>query len=310
MRKGFAVSFIVVLLFAGGYFYYVAQAICPIPLTYTIGDIDPSFDLSFDEAKLVITEAESAWEDATGQNLFTYRDDADFTINFVYDERQATTDAEGNFKEKLDKTQSVTDAINRRYNQLVTEYDRLQVEYSKKVARYEKNLAAYNTQVEALNAQGGADPEEYAVLQERKDDLDVEREELNTLSRQLNNLVDEINRVGEQGNRLIEAYNRGVQEYNDTFGTSREFTQGTYSSDKRIDIYAFQDMDELRVVLAHEFGHALSLEHVGNEKSLMYFLMGKQPVPPVPSTEDMEEFNRVCASKSLWDTIKLSFTKS
>lgn len=306
MRNSFIILLVVTLLFGGGYFYYVAQAICPIPIGYSIGSIDDEFSITFDEAKLVLAEAESVWEDATGQNLFSYSDESDLTINFVYDERQAQTDAEGDFKDKLDKTQSAADVINQTYEELVATYDELQIKYREKVDSYEANLAAYNAQVEALNAQGGASEEQYAVLEERKNELDAERKELNTVSEKLNELVSEINSISDRGNRLVETYNRGVSEYNDTFGGGREFTQGTYNIEGEINIFAFVDMEELRLVLAHEFGHALSLDHVANERSIMYFLIGAQPQELELSDEDLAEFARVCSEMSMWDTIKIS----
>lgn len=305
MRSGFSILLIVIILFGGGYFYYVAQAVCPAPLAYSVGEVDESFGITFDEIRLALSDAESVWEDATGQNLFIYDEEAEFTVNFIYDERQEYTDAEGNFKEKLDKTQNVSDAIGQTYSTLVANYNDLQIDYSDQVERYEKNLATYNARVEELNQSGGAKPEEYETLQERKSELDTKQTSLNGLSEQLSALVKEINAIGDRGNILVETYNRGVQEYNHTFGESHEFTQGTYSSDNRIDIYTYADTDELRLVLAHEFGHALSLDHVSNEKSVMYFLIGEQPVQFAPTEEDMDEFIRVCSKKSFWDTIKV-----
>ncbi len=303
MRSTLTIILFITILFGGGYFYYIAEAICPAPLPYAIGSIDDSFDLSIDEARLAISEAESVWEDATGQNLFTYDPAAKFTINFVYDERQQLTDAEGNFKERLDHTESVSDGISETYEQLVATYNDLQISYGDNVEKYERNLAAYNTQVQQYNEEGGAPANVYEVLQERKEDLDVEQNELNGLSKQLNTLVEEINAIGEQGNRLIETYNRGVAEYNSSFGDHREFTQGTYSSEGRIDIYAFADDQELRTVLAHELGHALSLDHVANESSIMYFLIGEQDDPLELTQNDIEEFVRVCSNTGVWDTI-------
>ena len=307
MRSGFLILLMSVLLFGGGYFYYVAQAICPAPLEYAIGEIDPSFDLTTDGVRLALSDAESIWEDATGQNLFTYNPEAKFTVNFIYDERQEYTDAEGNFKQKLDQTQSASDRLNATYANLVENYDELQKVYSQRASRYETNLSAYNTQVEQYNQEGGVTEELYAALQERKEELDTQQVSLDTLSDQLNELVGQINNIGDRGNVLVETYNRGVREYNHTFGESREFTQGTYSSDKRIDIYAYTDKQELRLVLAHEFGHALSLDHVANEKSIMYFLIGEQPGTFTPTQEDMDEFIRVCSKKSFWSTIETSF---
>jgi len=309
MRSSISIFLMTTVLFAGGYFYYVAQAICPVPLEYSIGEIDEGFGITFEEAKLVIAEAESVWEDVTGQNLFTYNKDAKFSINFVYDERQAVSDAEGSFKDKLDQSKEVTESVNTRYQRLLEEYDELQVMYSKQVERYDTNISAYNAQVEDLNTHGGANETQYATLQERKVELDAERKALDTLSTKLNRLVGEINKVGDQGNHLIETYNRGVVEYNDTFGESREFTQGTYSTDGRIDIFAFDSQDELRLVLAHELGHALSLDHVPNEKSIMYFLIGSQPTALSPTAEDVSEYVRVCSQWSIWDTITQTLNK-
>jgi uncharacterized phage infection (PIP) family protein YhgE len=303
MRSSLTVILFVTILFGGGYFYYIAQAICPVPLGYAIGYIDDSFDLTLDEARVAISAAESIWEDATGQNLLTYDPDAKFTINFVYDERQQITDAEGNFKERLDHTESVSDGISDTYERLVATYNDLQIGYGDTVEKYERNLAAHNTQVQQYNEEGGAPKEVYEVLQERKDELDVEQEELNGLSEQLNVMVEEINSIGNQGNRLIETYNKGVAEYNSSFGDHREFVQGTYSSDGRIDIYAFADEQELQTVLAHEFGHALSLDHVADEESVMYFLIGEQLTPLELTENDIKEFVRVCSNTTVWDII-------
>jgi uncharacterized phage infection (PIP) family protein YhgE len=299
----------IVVLFGGGYFYYVAQAVCPAPLEYSIGEIDESFHLPFDDLRLALSDAENVWEDATGQNLFIYNPEAKFTVNLIYDDRQAYTDAEGRFKEKLDKTQSASDAINQTYSKLVASYDELQSVYNKEVSSYQKELQAYNAQVEQYNNEGGVTEDVYNLLQERKQELDSKQETLNELSAKLNAMVKEINEIGDRGNVLVETYNKGVNEYNTTFGESREFTQGTYSSDKRIDIYTYEDLDELKLVLAHEFGHALSLDHVSTENSIMYFLIGQQPQDFAPTKEDMNEFIRVCSKKSFWSTIKASFNK-
>jgi len=306
MRSGFIIFLMVTILFGGGYFYYVAQAVCPAPLAYSIGEIDDSFDVSFDDVRLALSDAESVWEDATGQNLFIYDPASSFTVNFIYDERQQFTDAEGSFKEKLDQTQSVSDTISETYSRLVATYNDLQITYSDQVESYERRLAAYNAQVAQYNEDGGVTEDVFDSLQKRKEVLDVEQDSLNQLAQELNTLVKKINDIGNRGNVLVETYNKGVQEYNNTFGESREFTQGTYSTDRRIDIYTYASNDELRLVLAHELGHALSLDHVTNEQSVMYFLIGEQPKEFSPTDEDMAEFIRVCSKKGIWDTMKES----
>ncbi len=304
MRSSLSFTLIITVIFASGYFFYTALAICPIPITYRIGELDDRFNLTKDEARLAVTEAESVWEAATGKNLFTYDVKSDFTVNFVYDERQAFSEAEDTYRAKLDTAEQVTETISAEYTELVASYDELQVTYKSKVAAYESHLADYNETVERYNQAGGAPTDEYRKLQAEKRSLDVGQRELEVLRTNLNQLVDEINLISEQGNKIVARYNDGVATYNDTFGQSREFTQGTYSSEGRIDIYTFVDKTELRLVLAHELGHALGIDHVTGSTSLMYFLISDQPAELTLSETDLEVFASVCGEGSRWDTIE------
>lgn len=305
MRRGFTIVLFASLIFGGGYFYYIAQAVCPTPLSYSLGSIDERFNISRDEARLVISEAESVWEDATGRNLFSYEEEGKLGINFEYDDRQKLVTTEDAFKEKLDATEDLSTEVGNTYQTLVAEYDKLKVTYSKKVSAYEKNLQAYNGEVERYNKEGGAPEAAYVSLSQQKEKLDTEQKSLNELSNSLNVLVKEINTIGEKGNSLVKTYNQGVGVYNKTFGEPREFTQGDYSN-STIQIYTFEDREQLKLVLVHEFGHALSLGHVEGEKSSMYYLIGEQPPVTTLSAEDVGEFNRVCGETSMWQKLKLS----
>lgn len=303
MRRSFGLTLIIVMLFASGYFYYTARAICPVPIAYRIGELDPRFMLSNDEARLAIGEAESLWEDTTGQNLFTYDADADFTINFIYDERQATADKEQSYRAALDETERANASLGEEYAKLVKTYNELQLSYESDVASYEQRLAKFNATVADYNKTGGAPATVYDRLKDDENALARDRKKLDATQRELESLVQQINEVGERGNILVNSYNKTVATYNEAFGEPREFTEGTYHSDGRIDIYAFKDRAELKVVLAHELGHALSLDHVDGTKSVMYFLIGEQPENLVLSAADIAQFAAVCGQQNLWDTI-------
>lgn len=307
MRSGFSILLIVTVLFAGGYFYYIAQAVCPVPLSYRIGDLDERFNLSEEEARLAVATAEGVWEDATGRNLFTYDPDADFTINFVFDERQALSDAEQDFKNQLDRTEGQNEQIAAEYEALVAEYNELKAAYTSAAAVYERKLEDYNDTVSKYNAAGGAPKDAYEKLENTKDELDQERRALNKQTAQLNDLVAEINQVGDKGNQVIETYNEGVATYNQTFGQPREFTQGDYQGD-HINIYTFSDRAELELVLTHELGHALHLGHVEGSTSIMYYLIGDQSRELTPTESDLAEFTHVCGSGagSFLERLKIS----
>ena len=308
MRKGFAVLLTVSILFGGGYFYYIAQAVCKIPITYTLGTIDERFDLTAEEARLALADAESAWEDATGKNLFSYEEDGDLVINFTYDQRQEFVEAENELKDKLDATENISEAIGETYATLVEQYSNLEITYKDRVEAYERKLNRYNQEVEEYNSQGGAPAEVYAQLELQKEELSDELRQLRVLEDKLNKLVEEINSVGEKGNSIINTYNKGVNVYNKTFGESHEFTQGDYRHNE-ISIYTFEDPTELKLVLIHEFGHALSLDHVENERSVMHYLIGAQPSTLELTEEDLDEFDRVCGEKNLWEKLTWALSR-
>lgn len=50
--------------------------------------------------------------------------------------------------------------------------------------------------------------------------------------------------------------------------------QGLYYADG-IDIYFFEDKDDLRITIAHELGHALGIGHTDDPATLMYPLKSK-----------------------------------
>lgn len=58
------------------------------------------------------------------------------------------------------------------------------------------------------------------------------------------------------------------------------------------------------MVLAHEFGHSMSLDHVDNDESIMYYLMGGQPDSLEPSNEDLASFATICGDKSAYESLR------
>lgn len=292
------------VVLAGTYWYTNVAAVCRTPISYSIGELDSRFHLSESQARTAVSDAEAVWEDATGRNLFTYDPDASFKINFVYDERQQTTDTESVLRKLLDRKAEVNQDFESQYDELVGRYRELESEYHDQKAAYEQRLDAYNQKVDEFNQAGGAPPKEYQKLEDERKALETEEAELQTQVKKLNTLVDQINNIGAKGSELVDEYNQNVNTYNEQFGTEREFTQGDYEGNK-INIYTFKNRNELVTVLAHEFGHALHLDHVDNEKSVMYYLMGGQTIPPGLTAEDLGEFSDVCGyDDGFWSKLR------
>jgi hypothetical protein len=291
-----------VLLFVGGltvivlgnYWFNPYMPMCRLPVEYSIGTFDDRFGINRDEAVSALREAESIWERALGRDdIFTYTDGSRLKVNFSYDERQREAEAAERAREDLSTRGDANEVLVELHKKLVEEYDTYALEHQTRLTYFEAKQATYNAEVERYNREGGAPPEAYARLEKTRAELDQERLEINALSKTLNDLVDQINVVGEKGNELVGEYNDRVRDFNDDFAHGHEYTQGDYNA-KEINVYSFVNRDELVLVLGHELGHALSIGHVENSQSLMYYLMKEQPDPPTLSTEDIAAFRELC----------------
>ncbi len=286
----------------GAFYFYQLPAICSVPYTYRLGELDERFGLSQEEARAILARAETVWEGPLGRELFVYDEESSFPVNFIYDSRQAFAEAEYGFREELDSAREVSAEVRERYESLLAEYEVQKERYDRQVRDFERRLSAYNASVASYNASGGAPPDAFAELEAEKKYLDSEERAISRLAQSLNSLVDEINEVGETGQLLVRQYNEDVGTYNRTFGEARQFTQGDYRG-QEINVYTFSDRDELTLVLAHEFGHMLGIDHVEGRESIMYNLIGEQPRNLALSSSDNQAFVETCEAKSWQDRI-------
>ncbi len=288
---------VLTLVGSGVYFYTAYVPVCNVPVSYRLGSLDVRFNVTHEQAKAYLTQAEKVWEDAAGRNLFDYDDAATFPVNFIFDDRQGRTIAEEAVRQALDQKESTSATVAAEYKSLSAKYATLKSAYEKDAATYEAALDSFNDKVAGYNAAGGAPEKEYAKLKIEEKALATTERALQTRAAELATLAKSINELSEKGNQLIAQYNAGVADYNTHFGGAHEFTQGDYQGTD-INIYKFSSDNELGRVLAHEFGHALGLGHVEGTTSIMYYLMEKQPQFPVLTTEDRAALNAVCSARS------------
>lgn len=293
MRPIFGILALVALLFGVSSWYLQTAAICPVPISYRLGDFDERFLITKEAAAQVLADAERVWEEALGRDLFVYDENSTFAVNFIFDERQQLARTEEEWRMNLDQQEQESTAI---INEVTAEgvaYQALQAEYEAKRVAYETRLSAYNEKVERYNAEGGAPEAEFEKLEEEEDELSGELRELLNLEKDLNAKAEAINKLGAEGNALIEVYNAEVLKYNEMYGNRDLYTQGDFQRD-RINIYKFSDTTELTKVIAHEFGHALGIGHVEGDESIMYYLMAEQPDTIIPTIEDKSALVELC----------------
>lgn len=294
MRTLLIATLLLTIAGATWYGYQEFLSRCQTPIAYSVTVPDERFGITHEEAIRHVADAVALWESGVGEDLFVYDPDGELVVRFVYDARQRLTDTESELRDILDRKESLTQSLRESYEALITEYGDARELYEAEVEAYQERLAAYNEEVAKWNEQGGATSEEYDRLNKERDALDVQNEALQEQSEKLNAMVEEINELGQEGNAAIDDYNQNVNAYNN-LNHPREFTQGDYQNHE-INIYQFEDVLELQVVLAHELGHALSIGHVENERSIMHFLMEGQHEELALTAEDIAAYEAVCGA--------------
>lgn len=268
---------------------------CDEPLAYTLGEIDGRFGLSESQIVNLLKEAESIWENTSGQDLFQYSpsDPDAVRVNFIFDERQADILAAKQSENSLDNKWAQFEKLVDQYEALSSEHNQSLATYESDVAEYESLLDKFNKSVDDWNKNGGSQ-KEYQELKDDEHFIKVVFQGLEKEQDKINNNADSINALADKIEILQKELSRQTDIHNSNFGESEVINSGDFDT-YAVNVYQYYSIPDLRLTLAHELAHALGLDHVSNEESIMYYLLDKQDVLNLePSVDDLAELRIVC----------------
>lgn len=310
MTSGIAkiIFFFGVLLIAGIYlslagknspvFTPAATDPCSETLTLTVGEIDNRYTITETELEEILVEVAALWSDAAGRQLVEFSEEGRIPVHLIYSEDQARSSRERQLNDRIESMRIELSVLERDYNQAQDRYDSRLDEYNEDALQLQSDVNVLQNWIRQLNDQGGFNETQIRQLEERQRQIETRNRELDRRRVLLSSEADELNRQQDYLNERIAQKNRAIEEYNRTFSGTRRFTQGSYEwhgTESRINVFHFNGFRELKLVLAHETGHALGIDHVENTASIMYHLMGNQDVVNIRlSDEDRKALQEVC----------------
>jgi len=257
-----------------------SEAPCAVPLRWRVTRVDREFGMDIAAATEVVAEAAALWEEGAGASLFAWDEAEGFPIRLVYDERQERTRARLRWQAELAPAASAIDDAQAALTRRVAAQTEAANAHATRVRDLELRAAAHNATVRDWNERGGAPPGTRtdletvgAALEAERAQLEAERRKLDEENRAIQDAELRLNRdVAEYNRRLVEL-SRELPSVPVQSGEYREAVQrvgGRVAGISReIRIYRFDDAAELKLIAAHELGHALGLGHVEAADAVM-----------------------------------------
>lgn len=243
-------------------------------LRYKIGTIDPRFHINEDQLKSVLQQAADIWFIGTSKQYFIYDPNAQLSINLIYDQRQAESEARRSEISRLEYTKSATNVERQKLKVSESDLNMQQRQVEQLKISYQARLEHYNQQVQNFNQSQNRSPAIRDYLETLKQQLETDQINIQQQINQFNLNVVQLNQQVNTINHMNDQFNASVDQFNVRF-QPRQFDKGVFNG-REINIYEFENLDDLRLTLAHELGHGLGLMHNNDPESLMYPILEKQ----------------------------------
>lgn len=270
MKKILSLTLIASVIVLCFHLYFKTYNPCDTPILYKIGIIDPKFGLTHDEVLIDSQRAVEILSNVYGKNLFFYSPDkGELTINFVFDER---SELNVNINKKLNNIDEESSVLQQKIKV-----------YEEDVKIFESKLNEYNKRVQKYNSEGGAPTEIYSSMEREQGILQLE-------GNALNKRAEDLNLAAKNYNLNVDEFNKNVNDFNQALIEKPE--EGLFDPvNNSITVYFVNNKAELIHTLAHELGHAMSMDHVANPRGIMYALSSNYLEL---TADDVQELYKAC----------------
>jgi len=278
-----------------------AQSNLPIgsfnqPLKYRIAFIDPRFQLTQEKLIEVSQQAAEIWHQETGKTYFSYDAEAQLSINLIYDDHQLMKSQQQENLNALLQKQEVWRLKNEEIILNKQEIDQLSSDLNKRKISLKAEFEQYQQDVTRFN-QGEHRYYRADELKDRQNQLQQKsgnlKNELNSLNIKIQSLNIKIKELNQEQSDLTVLKTQFKLEQKTSM---QPFHKGLFSKNQ-IQIYGYTSLNDLRLTLAHEFGHALGLKHTTDPKSLMYPRLKEQDIHNFKLTDsDLELLGSIYSS--------------
>jgi hypothetical protein len=284
-----------------------------------IGIIDDYYKekISQQQLRAILDEIEQTLETQLNMNIFDYSSNGKaIDILYVPDSK-----LERDISKKIDKLNTKKkklDFLNEFFSTQKVEIDKLEEFYTTQTNLLNKKVDILNNYIKEVNKQKSLDKNEYNRVQDyvknERNKIDVDLKEQKKVKSNLTKTLNDYNQKVFSYNNLtreinilvseIESMTRSVKKINGrTFGLQETTLKTIYKNGKmtqeksvktnmdKIEIYSFDSLSQLKVVIAHEIMHLVGVPHIEESGALMNPLLQNNQLNKLHLTkEDIENF--------------------
>lgn len=256
-----------------------AAGVCPQPLFWRLGELDPAFGLSREQALAQIEQAAAMWNHAIGKPILQQDPDHGFLIDFRFDERQHALLQQHLLQRNLARYDG---AITPGMTRLAEQFTALE----QQISDFNQHKAKLDADIQHHQPHSPQSDPQRQQLQRRQQQLQQEADWLEQQRQTLLRDQDYLNETIRQRNTLL-------QQHTPSQGGS--FEVGLFEvrgGQRKMTIFAFNSTQDLTSTLVHEFGHAFGLPHTAEPDSIMHHSLNASQQQLTAA--DLAAFHQVC----------------